>query len=267
MSATDDILRPRLLASVRDLAEVEQAVEAGTDIVDLKDPTSGALGAWPVAAIAAAVRAHGHEALLSATTGDLPMQPLVLVEGVRRVAGTGVPIVKVGLFTKGVEESDLVACIEALAPLTTAGVHLVGVAMADQAVPPGLLSWLAAAGFHGAMLDTAGKNGGTLLDHRTPDELATFVGDARGQGLLTGLAGSLRLEHVAPLAALAPDYLGFRGALCEGGRTGRLDPARLAGLVQALRAESSNATATAGKQVRTLAAMPGGAPTSLAAER
>ena len=34
-------------------------------------------------------------------------------------------------------------------------------------------------------------------------------------GLLAGLAGSLKASDIAPLLELEPDYLGFRGALCQ----------------------------------------------------
>ena len=66
------------------------------------------------------------------------------------------------------------------------------------------------------MIDTAGKGGGGLLHHIDPLQLERFVSDCRKLGLLCGLAGSLRLEDIPLLLPLAPDYLGFRGALCEG---------------------------------------------------
>ena len=83
------------------------------------------------------------------------------------------------------------------------------------------------------MLDTANKNAGSLRDWTDPDWLAEFVRQARAAGLLVGLAGSLREDDVRPLAALAPDYLGFRGALCtQTDREECLDPDR----VRAIRA-------------------------------
>jgi len=64
------------------------------------------------------------------------------------------------------------------------------------------------------MLDTANKGGGGLLDYMLLDDLRAFVKLARSYKLQSGIAGSLRLENVPTLAALSPDYLGFRGALC-----------------------------------------------------
>ena len=84
------------------------------------------------------------------------------------------------------------------------------------------------------MLDTADKASGPLRRALPDAEIAEFVRRARALGLMTGLAGSLKLGDVAPLAAMAPDYLGFRGALCQGARTGRIDPAAVARVRSAL---------------------------------
>jgi uncharacterized protein (UPF0264 family) len=48
--------------------------------------------------------------------------------------------------------------------------------------------------------------------------ITRFVDAARAAGLFVGLAGALRLEHIPIIAALTPDVMGFRGALCSGNR-------------------------------------------------
>ena len=45
----------------------------------------------------------------------------------------------------------------------------------------------------------------------------------------------MRIGDAALLSALAPDFAGFRSAVCAGDRSGALDPQRLRRLVQALR--------------------------------
>ena len=67
----------------------------------------------------------------------------------------------------------------------------------------------------GVMMDTAGKNSGGLLTHRSTDELTRFVQSARNLGLLTGLAGSLKQQDIDMLLPVQPDYIGFRTALCK----------------------------------------------------
>jgi uncharacterized protein (UPF0264 family) len=233
----------RLLASVMTPAEAELALDGGADIIDLKNPAAGALGALPAPVLRACVAAAGGRRLVSATIGDLPLDPPRVAEAVARTAATGVDIVKIGLFA-----GDLPG---GLAALRSSPTHRVAVLFADRAPDLSVLEPLAEAGFLGVMLDTADKAAGPLPSHLDRPALAGFVARARALGLLSGLAGSLRLADVPALAALRPDYLGFRGALCgAGGRAGALDPDALAAVRRALAAAQrpSAATATAGAQ-------------------
>jgi uncharacterized protein (UPF0264 family) len=220
----------RLLASVADLGELAPAAAGGADILDLKDPTAGALGAWPPERIAEAVartRAWPIRPPLSATVGDLPMVPDTVTAHVTATAALGVDIVKIGLTPDG----DPAGCVAALAEQARGGARLVAVLFADLWPDFRLLDTIARAGFAGAMLDTAGKASGGLLRHKSLDVVARFVEDARRLGLLTGLAGSLTLADVPALLPLHPGVLGFRTALCVGGdRRGVLDPAAMAAI-------------------------------------
>jgi dihydroneopterin aldolase len=204
------------LASVRDADEAELALGAGADLVDLKDPSQGALGALAPKAMAACVQAVAGRAPISATAGDLPMQPARLGDAVRRMAETGVDYVKLGLFPEG----DVQACLDAL-EVESRRVRLVLVAFADAM--PAFDPVVAAAriGAHGVMLDTMRKDGCSLRDHADRAMLAGFVGAAKAKGLIVGLAGSLRACHVPELLGLEPDLLGFRGVLCRDGMRGR----------------------------------------------
>jgi dihydroneopterin aldolase len=56
----------------------------------------------------------------------------------------------------------------------------------------------------------------------------SFVTQARTHGLTVGLAGSLTAADVPVLLPLAPDLIGFRGALCLGPRSASLDLAACA---------------------------------------
>jgi FolB domain-containing protein len=198
-----------LLASVTGMAEAELALAHGADIIDLKDPSKGALGALDASIACDIVAAIAGRRPLSAVTGDLPMEPDLLVAAAAQMAATGVEYVKVGLFP-GPKRQD---CVRALASVA-AKIRLVGVIFADLEPDPNLLPLMAQSGFAGAMLDTARKGAGRLLDHADLATLGEFVRACRAQGLLTGLAGSLEAPDVPRLLLLAPDYLGFRGALC-----------------------------------------------------
>jgi FolB domain-containing protein len=212
----------RMLASVTGPEEAEIVLAGGADIVDLKDPMAGALGAVPVERVAETVAAIAGRRPVSAVTGDLPMQPEAVAAAVRTVAATGVDYVKVGLFPEEGRDAVVTALAE-LAPTTA----LIGVFFADRDPDcPYLLPRLAEAGFTGVMLDTADKSGGRLLRHAGITSLGAFVKAAREHRLLVGLAGGLEQPDVPRLLQLQPDFLGFRGALCgSAGRTGALNPA------------------------------------------
>lgn len=225
----------RMLASVATLQEARLAAGCGVDIVDLKNPRAGALGALSVDTVASIVSDLRGAVPISATIGDLPMQPEFIRAAAEAMAATGVDYIKLGCFPGG----DWPGVFGALQPLTARGVRLVAVLFADHAIELDGLAVLAQAGFAGAMLDTAGKAGGSLTTFRDPRFLGEFVAETRRHGLLCGLAGSLRAADIAPLSRHAPDYLGFRGALCGGHRTDALDPAAVRRLLEEIRRSSS----------------------------
>ncbi|QSA96110.1 (5-formylfuran-3-yl)methyl phosphate synthase [Methylococcus sp. EFPC2] len=213
-----------LLASVKNLAEARLVLEAGADIVDLKNPAQGALGALPLDEVRAIVRELGGQRPLSATVGDLPMQPETVEQAVRDMAATGVDYVKIGFFPGG----DWSGVIQALTPQARQGKRLIAVLFGDDRPELRWVGELAKAGFTGTMLDTRDKTGGSLTRRCPPDYLEEFAATARELGLLCGLAGSLRRADIEVLLPLQPDYLGFRGALCRRhDRTDALDPAAL----------------------------------------
>jgi uncharacterized protein (UPF0264 family) len=51
-------------------------------------------------------------------------------------------------------------------------------------------------------------------------------------GKLAGVAGALRLSQAPLIRGLAPDFAGFRSALCEGGRSAALVPEHVQALVR-----------------------------------
>jgi uncharacterized protein (UPF0264 family) len=219
--------RLQLLASVRDLREAWLVAEAGVDVIDLKEPGAGALGAVPlhvVHEVVSALRARGHEQPVSATVGDWPVSARdAVLEQVRATAACGVDVVKVG-----VERADGAAAL--LAALAGSPAPVVPVFFADQGLDEALLGLACWLPFPALMLDTADKAAGSLLDHLDPPSVRHFIARVQGAGKLAGIAGSLRLDQAALLRELAPDLAGFRGALCEGGRSAELAPRRLPAL-------------------------------------
>src|SRR5262245_62201444 len=173
-----------LLASVTGPDEAAVALAHGADIIDLKDAARGALGALDRVVLRATVAAVAGRRPVSAVTGDLPREPEVIAAAVARTAETKVDYVKVGLFP-GPRRQD---CIRALAPLAQA-TKIVGVMFADRGADNELIKLMADSGFAGAMLDTADKRAGRLIDCMDVTALRVFVGACRERGLMAGLAG------------------------------------------------------------------------------
>lgn len=220
-----------LLASVRSSKEALDAARAGAELIDLKEPGAGALGGVPldeITRIVATLRSIYPVKPISATIGDLATEATdAIAARVIDVSNTGVDYVKVGV-TPG---SAARHCLLALANLPAA---VVPVLLCDAGMDVELARFAAELGFAGIVFDTAVKDGRTLFDHIDKNTLAACLRVAGEKGSMTGLAGSLGWAQLTEIRELAPDIAGFRTALCEGGRTGRLDPAKVAQWADAL---------------------------------
>lgn len=230
----------RVLVSVRSVLEARQVATGGAQFIDLKEPGQGALGGLPLPVIrniVAALRAMGCRLPVSATIGDVAMDALDdILQRVRAVGACGVDYVKVGITrTPG--------AATVLGALAGCALPVVPVFIADQGVDRAQWQVALGQGFAGLMVDTADKRAGSLFDVMTDAQLAALVAAARSAGVMVGLAGALRLAHAGRLAALAPDFAGFRSAVCDGDRSGTLVPQRLEGLLQALRVAQVQAQA------------------------
>ncbi|WP_295636896.1 (5-formylfuran-3-yl)methyl phosphate synthase [uncultured Methylibium sp.] len=219
----------KLLVSVRDVDEALAAASAGADFIDLKEPRAGALGALPPAtirAVVAALRRRHPGRPVSATVGDFaPHEVDAVLERVDLTAACGVDYVKVGVAP---------GAHALLARLALRREAIVPVFITDAGVDAALISAACEGPFPALMLDTADKLQGSLLERLDDAPLRRFVEQVRRHGKLSGLAGALRAADLPRLQALAPDFAGFRSAVCDGARTGALDAARVERLAAAL---------------------------------
>jgi (5-formylfuran-3-yl)methyl phosphate synthase len=227
--------------SVRTVDEALQAAAAGADFIDLKEPREGALGALPVheiERIVAALRTRFPGLPVSATTGDFDDdRGADILAAVERVARCGVDYVKVGI----VRGSAAAALVEQLA---RSGRPVVPVLLCDGGLDVAAMHAACRGPFPALMADTRDKAAGGLFDCVATATLAWMLETARAHGKLAGLSGALRMSHAAQLAALAPDFAGFRGAVCRGDRTGDLDAQKVRDLARTMRdAEAAGSVA------------------------
>src|SRR5690554_6747524 len=88
----------RWLASVQSLQEAQSLSAQLPDILDMKNPATGALGKLDESIVSAIVDWVNGRCLTSATIGDLPMRADLIADGLRSMAATGVDYLKIGLF-------------------------------------------------------------------------------------------------------------------------------------------------------------------------
>lgn len=224
--------RLRLLVSVRSPAEALRAAEGGADFIDLKEPRDGALGGLPIPVIRAivqALREHRIARPVSATIGDVAMHEADLIAArVEAVGACEVDYVKVGIAPS----AQAAALLDRLAASRHA---VVPVFIADAGLDAVLVARACRLGFPALMADTADKRAGSLFACVAAAELQRFVAMVREAGKLVGLAGALRLPDVPMLRQLAPDFAGFRSAVCAGDRASALDVQKVRGLAELLR--------------------------------
>jgi uncharacterized protein (UPF0264 family) len=209
----------KLLVSPVDAYEAAAAFRGGADIIDIKNPGEGSLGAsfpWVIKEVHEAV-SGGAE--LSATLGDMDYRP-----GFASLASYGlsrfdVDYIKAGLLVpKKKWAAELASSIARAAENSNSKLVLAGYGDYRKipSISPQNLPGIACdAGAHGIMIDTFKKNGDSLFEHMSVDELTKFIEEGRKCGLKVALAGSISAEHVHIIKELAPDIVGVRGATCS----------------------------------------------------
>jgi len=226
-------VRMKVLISPKDEFEATEAVNGGADIIDVKNPVEGSLGAnfpWVIRQIRDLVP---HSIEVSATIGDFPQLPGSASLAALGAAVSGANYVKVGLkgsktteeatflmehVTRTVKEYD-----------TRTKVVLAGYADFGRAstLNPFLLPDVARhASCDVVMVDTFVKDGRSILDFMGEAACAKFVDEGHVRDLDVALAGSIKLPQIPILKRLGADIVGIRGAACSQGD-------RLAGTIRA----------------------------------
>ena len=216
----------QLLVSVATAADACAAVEGGADIIDAKDPSSGALGAVTLERLREIVEAVAGRRPLTAALGEAEDER-ALERDARAYAGAGAILVKIGLLgtTDTARSESLVSAAVRGVSGTATGV--VAVAYADTQVTPApspfaVIQVAARAGAHGVLIDTANKAGPGLLGVMSLEELARWVAAGRTAGLQVAVAGKLTAADLAGVVDTGADIAGVRSAVCVGGRGGRV---------------------------------------------
>ena len=214
----------KLLISPTDETEAAEAIAGGANIVDVKNPREGALGAsfpWVIRRVKEIAPTNVE---VSCTIGDPSSLLGAATLTALGAATTGVDYIKVGL--RGVKtKEDAVYMMRNISRAAkeckpTLKVVVVGYADAHKvgSVNPMLVPQIAGeAELDVAMLDTAVKNGSNLFASLSPSQLSNFVESSHDYGLKVAVAGSLSAQDLQGVYSSGADIVGLRGAACTGG--------------------------------------------------
>ncbi len=228
---------PKLLISVRDIAEAEAALAGGADWIDLKEPRAGPLGAVAVETAQAVVDCVAGRRPVSAALGELADWPSTPARRLLEVAG--IAVVKLGLAGCADCEAWPVAWLNAEAEIRRAGKTLVAVVYADwqrarAPAPDDVLKVAQQTTCRHMLIDTFDKQSADTLGCFEAAELRRILGAARRAFLQTVVAGGITCSKVSQLPYNSIDVVAVRGGVCLRDRAASIDPRLVAKFRQAL---------------------------------
>ncbi|MGD0995190.1 MAG: (5-formylfuran-3-yl)methyl phosphate synthase [Candidatus Bathyarchaeia archaeon] len=211
----------KLLISPMNEKEASEAIAGGADIIDVKNPQEGALGAnfpWVIKRIR---EIAPRKIQVSCALGDVPNLPGSISLAALGAASLGVDYIKVGLygFKTPREAVFLLQNVNKAAKECNPKIKVVATGYADaeriSTLDPMLIPEIASlAQVDLAMIDTAVKDGKNIFNFLAVKQLEKFVDEAHKLGLEAALAGSLRKQDLPVVYGLGADVAGLRGAAC-----------------------------------------------------
>ncbi len=222
----------KVLVSPKDVEEAKAVISGNADIVDVKNPKEGSLGAnfpWVIRSIKKLVDEKGNGMEMSAAIGDFDYKPGTASLAALGAAASGAEYIKIGLHKIKTKEEAidlLTGAVKAVKGFDPAK-KLVSAFYADykriNSISPFEIAEIGKeVDIDVAMIDTGIKDGRSTLEFLSEDELKSFVADSKSLGLVTALAGALKFEDIPVIKAIKPDILGVRGMVCGGNREDRV---------------------------------------------
>lgn len=229
----------QLLVSVKNVEEALLAWHASVDVIDLKDPNVGALGALDALMtqkIATQIdlsrqKTPTQNTMLSATVGENHASKTILVNAIIEKSAAGIHLIKIAVnpyFKDDVFLSEIKTLIN------LHRLKLIAVFYAEKNIDYKLIKRLADIGFYGVMIDTENKSN-SLISHMDKFDLQEIVNLCKKNGLVIGVAGSLKPQNIATLIQFEPTYIGFRSGICyQYMRNNGVDASKLAEAIKLL---------------------------------
>ena len=210
----------QLLVSPSSIAEAKHSTDA--DIIDVKKPSEGSLGAnfpWVIREIKSfSVKP------VSAAIGDFVYKPGSASLAAYGAACAGADYVKIGLAFQGQEQArEVISAVVKAVKDEFPEKFVVIAAYSDfermHSISPFDMAPIAAeCGADVAMVDTGIKDRQSTFAFMDEATLRSFTDRNKKLGLGTALAGALKFEDIDALKRINPEIIGVRGMVCGGDR-------------------------------------------------
>ncbi|MEM4311041.1 MAG: (5-formylfuran-3-yl)methyl phosphate synthase [Nitrososphaerales archaeon] len=209
----------KFLVSVTDKVEALRAYRGGADIIDIKNPKEGSVGAnypWIIDEIVSSLKGKVE---ISATIGDLNFLPGMASLACYAALKLKVDYVKAGFYKLNLEQAKSLAKSLSKTLEMNKEAKLVMVSFADYKEFRGLSYWklleIAKDYFDGFLLDLKLKGERCLFDYLKKEELIRIRDFCRNNSLIFGMAGGLKFEHLKMVKDLEPDVFGVRRGVLD----------------------------------------------------
>ncbi|MDD1693956.1 MAG: (5-formylfuran-3-yl)methyl phosphate synthase [Methanoregula sp.] len=204
-------------------SSIDEARHSGAaDIIDVKKPSEGSLGAnfpWVIREIK-----EFSKKPVSAAIGDFNFKPGQASLAAYGAACAGADYVKIGLAFEGHDHAhELISAVVKAVKDEFPKKNVVIAAYSDyirmHSISPFDMAPIAAeCGADFAMVDTGIKDRQSTFAFMDEKALRTFTDSNRKLGLGTALAGALKFEDIDALKRINPEIIGVRGMVCGGDR-------------------------------------------------
>ncbi len=223
----------KLLVSPKDMEEAKAVIRGNADIVDVKNPKEGSLGAnfpWIIKSIKELVeKEKGDGVKISAAIGNFDYKPGTASLAALGAASAGAEYIKVGLFKIKTRQeaidllTGVVKAVKDFAPTKKVVSAFYSDYKRINSISPFEIAEIGKeVDIDVAMVDTGIKDGRTTLEFLSEEELETFVSESKALGLETAIAGSLTFDDIPALKEIKTDIIGVRGMVCGGNREDRV---------------------------------------------
>ena len=204
-------------------SSIDEARHSGAaDIIDVKKPSEGSLGAnfpWVIREIKSFSKKP-----VSAAIGDFDYKPGGASLAAYGAACAGADYVKIGLAFEGQEQArDVIRAVVKAVKDEFPKKNVVIAAYSDfermHSISPFDMAPIAAeCGADFAMIDTGIKDRQSTFAFMNEATLRSFSEKNKKLGLGTALAGAFKFEDIDALKRINPDIIGVRGMVCGGAR-------------------------------------------------